>query len=255
MRIEKVFLEKKGFSRMDCEITNSVRNLFEYPTGKKVDPEVIIREDTFFLLLSSIPTDLMPVRTYKNKVKNPKTYQIDILVVFSQGDLISKPIRYKQPDPNGKNFENSNKIEVSAPNIIWTYLPKSKQQLRDWYTPKEKEGISGFKSEDDFISWYQDFVQDKNCAYCGLSERDSQRIVHEGKLTSLRFPVHGLTSQGVNRGYWLEIDRKNPTGLYSRDNCNPSCYFCNNDKSDVFSDKDYRAFYQNRLTFIQNLLQ
>lgn len=78
--------------------------------------------------------------------------------------------------------------------------------------------------------------------------------MHKGLLTSNRFPLEGIISRGVNRGYWLEIDRKNPKALYSSDNCVLSCYFCNNDKSDVFDDAEHKAFKENRLGFLGELL-
>ncbi len=136
----------------------------------------------------------------------------------------------------------------------WIYAPKSREQLIQWYNSKVENGISGFESEAQFLQWYSQNISDGKCAYCGLSERDSQRIVHEGHLTSLRFPIYGNATKGGNLGYWLEIDRKNPIGLYSIENCNPSCYFCNNDKSDVFNESQYRQFMRNRAKFLRSLL-
>ena len=133
-------------------------------------------------------------------------------------------------------------------------MPKTKAQLIEWYKNKVDNLISGFIDENDFLCWYDENIKNTKCAYCGLSEQDSQKLVHEGKVKSLRFPIYGTISSGVNRGYWLEIDRKIPTGYYSKDNCNPSCYFCNNDKSDVFTDSEYLEFYQDRVNFLRRLL-
>jgi hypothetical protein len=136
----------------------------------------------------------------------------------------------------------------------WKYIEKSSQQIRNSFNEKRRKGLNGFKDFNDFKDWYDQKVKDKSCYYCGLTERESQRIIHDGLLTSKRFPLKGITSQGVNRGYWLEIDRKNPIGLYSRENCEPSCYFCNNDKSDVFTDEQYEDFIKNRPAFLRKLL-
>lgn len=133
----------------------------------------------------------------------------------------------------------------------WKYLKRDEKKKREWFNSKVRKGESGFNDYQDFLNWYS---QDKICYYCGLSEEESQKIVHKGLLTSNRFPLGGEFSQGVNRGYWLEIDRKKPKGLYSADNCVLSCYFCNNDKSDVFDDSQYKAFRENRLDFLRNLL-
>lgn len=134
----------------------------------------------------------------------------------------------------------------------WIYKPKTEKQLRDWFRNKVRTGMSGFKSYDDFKDWYVN--KPKVCYYCELKEEDSQKIVHNGILTSNRFPLNGETKQGVNRAYWLEVDKKNPKGVYSRENCELSCYFCNNDKSDVFNHIQYKEFVKDRLKFLKNLL-
>jgi hypothetical protein len=134
------------------------------------------------------------------------------------------------------------------------YKEKTSEQLKSTFNDKKRKGFNGFTDFADFKKWYEENVKDNKCYYCGLSERESQRIIHDGLLTSKRFPLKGITSRGVNRGYWLEIDRKNPNGLYSRENCVPSCYFCNNDKSDVFTDEQYKEFTNDRPGFLRSLL-
>lgn len=137
----------------------------------------------------------------------------------------------------------------------WVYIEKSSKQLNDWFKDKVKKDICGFSDFEDFKEWYTENVRDNKCFYCGLTERESQMIVHSGFLTSKRFPVNGKFSQGVNRGYWLEIDKKNPHDIYSKENCVPSCYFCNNDKSDVFTDEQYKEFVTDRPGFIKKLFR
>ena len=135
--------------------------------------------------------------------------------------------------------------------MTWEYKKRDEKKTRDWFNSKVRKGESNFTDYQGFLNWYS---QEKICYYCGLSEEESQEIVHKGLLTSNRFPLEGILSRGVNRGYWLEIDRKNPKALYSSDNCVLSCYFCNNDKSDVFDDAEYKAFKENRLGFLRELL-
>ncbi len=110
----------------------------------------------------------------------------------------------------------------------------------------------GFSSIEVFSDWY--FNLPKVCHYCGLKEEESQEIIHEGILVSKRFPKGGLIHRGVFRGYWLEIDRKNPNGKYSIENCVLACVFCNNDKSDVFSEDQYKEFCMDRIGFLRKLL-
>lgn len=134
----------------------------------------------------------------------------------------------------------------------WIYKPKTEKQLKDWYRSKVRTNMSGFISYTDFKDWYDN--KSKECFYCGLKEEDSQKIVHNGILTSNRFPINGNIKQGVNRGYWLEVDKKEPKGIYSRENCELSCYFCNNDKSDVFNHIQYKEFMKDRLSFLKQLI-
>ena len=138
--------------------------------------------------------------------------------------------------------------------MSWVYKEKTKKQLDSWYKDKVREDLNGFESIEDFHSWYEENVKDGKCFYCGLTERESQKIIHDGLLTSKRFPLSGRFSQGVNRGFWLEVDKRNPKGKYSRENSVPCCYFCNNDKSDVFTDEQYKEFVKDRSNFIKGLL-
>lgn len=92
-----------------------------------------------------------------------------------------------------------------------------KQRFLDDEFPKwEKEN---------FIKWYQ--AQSNSCFYCKLHQR---KLYQFYKLTkSKRYGTRGRT---------LEIDRKKDTS-YSEDNCCFCCYWCNNAKSDVFSEEQF----------------
>ncbi len=250
-----MFLEKKGQALFQRDITLIVAGLMVTKSDESAQTESLIPGNKVILEVSSIPQELIPSKIYKRKVKNPKKVPVDILVRFRQGDFVSQFVRFKQPDPNSSKSNNSDKIVITVPNLEWSYVSKTREQLIQWFNSKVEHGVSGFGSEAQFLQWYSQNISDGKCAYCGLSERDSQRIVHEGHLTSLRFPIYGNATKGVNRGYWLEIDRKNPIGLYSIENCNPSCYFCNNDKSDVFTDDQYQEFFENRAQFLRSLLR
>jgi len=131
----------------------------------------------------------------------------------------------------------------------WIYREKTEQQLKNWFYQKPKNK-RGFKTFQIFFSWYNEFVKDKNCHYCGISERDIQKLVHYGVIKSKRFPKNGNIKRGVSRGYWLEIDRRNPNGKYYKKNCVPCCYFCNNDKSDIFTEEQYFKFKENRKYYL-----
>lgn len=129
------------------------------------------------------------------------------------------------------------------------YITKSENKLKANYTKRAREGNNGFDNFEDFLNWYNS--QEKICKYCNLTEIESQKIVITGVLTSNRFPQNGIIGRGTSRGVWLEVDRLNPKGKYSRENSVLCCYFCNNDKSDVFNNEDYLKFQNDRLGFLK----
>lgn len=133
------------------------------------------------------------------------------------------------------------------------YIPKPLDKLKADYSRRVYNGQSSFKDFQDFLDWYNS--KEKKCFYCGLKEEESQEIVMTGKLKSNRFPKDGISGRGQGRGRWLEVDRLEPKENYSRDNCVLCCYFCNNDKSDVFHGIEYKKFIENRLGYLQNLIR
>lgn len=137
--------------------------------------------------------------------------------------------------------------------IEFKYQPKSEKKLKENFTKRLREDQNGFDNFEDFLNWYNS--QEKICHYCKLTEMESQELVMTGLLTSNRFPQKGVSGRGTSRGGWLEVDRLNPKGKYSRDNSVLCCYFCNNDKSDVFNSEDYLKFRNNRLEFLKEKLK
>ena len=133
------------------------------------------------------------------------------------------------------------------------YQTKSEKQLRNNFSDRLRENLNDFEDFEDFLSWYNS--QEKICHYCKLTEIESQELVMAGLLNSNRFPQKGIIGRGTSRGVWLEVDRLNPKGKYSRTNSVLCCYFCNNDKSDVFDSESYLKFRQNRIDFLREKLK
>jgi hypothetical protein len=134
----------------------------------------------------------------------------------------------------------------------YKHIPKTDKQLSNWFGQKVRQGKSNFINFEEFKMWYDD--SKKICHYCGLTEQESQKVVKTNKLTSNRFPKNGIHGRGTSRGMWLEIDRYQPNGKYEISNIVLCCYFCNNDKSDIFSGDQYKLFMKNRISFLRNLL-
>lgn len=115
-------------------------------------------------------------------------------------------------------------------------LDDSKRVKQLFYNKKNKDHFK-FKHFNDFSSWYkkQYEAQSGCCYYCKTEQSKITELIKEGVLKSKRFLLRGLN---------LEIERKaSSPGDYSRRNCVLSCYFCNNDKSDIFSEKDYFKYF------------
>jgi hypothetical protein len=122
-----------------------------------------------------------------------------------------------------------------------------------------KKGKSSWEKIDDLKKWYDgETLSGAKCKYCGLTEEEQFKLFNNDNLRSKRlFPSLAKSNRKMGRGKFLEIDRKNPNNDYSSENCNLCCYFCNNDKSDIFTDKQYVEFAapQKRAEWLRKLLK
>ncbi|MGY3214029.1 hypothetical protein [Mucilaginibacter sp. HD30] len=80
----------------------------------------------------------------------------------------------------------------------------------------------------DFYHWY--LSAEKCCRYCGITEE---------KLAELH--LIGLVNKRTSRGRTLEIDRMVSSEQYANiGNLTYSCYWCNNAKTDTFSEEEFK---------------
>ena len=89
-----------------------------------------------------------------------------------------------------------------------------------------------------FYAWYlkQEEDQHSSCYYCKTEEFKIRELWENDFFKG--------SKQMINRGRHLEIERKDSeVNDYSPENCVLACYFCNNDKSDVISEKDYFRYF------------
>ncbi len=97
-----------------------------------------------------------------------------------------------------------------------------------------------------FCDWYlkQEKKQEGKCCYCGVSAD-----------TIIYLLDHQIIYERENRGRSLEIERLNPRNEYTKRNCKFACYFCNNDKSEIFTAEQYIEFAQphNRGEYLDRL--
>ena len=80
-----------------------------------------------------------------------------------------------------------------------------------------------------FYEWYKSIGTDKKCYYCGVTEAEIEVLNKEQPLTKRA------------RGKILELDRREPNASYDEiNNLVYSCYWCNNAKTDTFTDKEFK---------------
>ena len=112
---------------------------------------------------------------------------------------------------------------------------------------KTTENISVELSNDEvyeLFEWYE--KQPKNCYYCNLPESELENLHSMNGHVNKRYP---------KRGKSLELDRKISSLPYTEfDNLVLACYWCNNAKTDTFTEKEFqkighefRKIWENRL--------
>lgn len=193
------------------------------------------------ILREYIKVEKLPIETSRTN----KSGEIIEKTTNEYGSSFQKYLGIKGKNNILKNLENNTvNIKKADSKLI--------KKLKSDYQRRLKNNLNDFEDFDTFKIWY--LTQDKKCSYCNISEEDVRFIVMNGVLKSKRFPENGVLKRGKARGYYLEVDRKDSNLKYSSTNCVLACYFCNNDKSDVFDFESYTPFFQNRKSFLLDLI-
>jgi hypothetical protein len=109
------------------------------------------------------------------------------------------------------------------------------KKIRDLYYSKKKDKIEETWPLEDFVPWYIKEIKKNECHYCHTDQDKISECINQGILDSKRFG---------KRGKNLELERKNTSknnNIYTRDNCELICYFCNNAKSDIFNENEFKT--------------
>lgn len=133
-------------------------------------------------------------------------------------------------------------VEQKSYEIIAQKMNVPKATLTTWYEELKDErlkiaAIRNLWSRkkikilfSEFYNWY--LAHDKKCIYCNISEGEIKQLLDSGKLNTKRI---------ATRGRKLELERKQPDLPYDNfDNLAFACYWCNNAKTDTFSDEEFR---------------
>ena len=117
------------------------------------------------------------------------------------------------------------------------FVLEEKERISKYYTINKKKLI-GFNQKSDFVNWYMTKLRNEGCKchYCETSILEIRNLLKQGLINGRKVGRGGRGFRGPN----LELDRKDPFGIYSDENCVLSCYYCNNDKSNTFDYKTYK---------------
>jgi hypothetical protein len=165
---------------------------------------------------------------------------LDDIIVTKKNEILTDNQENKMTDLQQEFIWLAFAEKMKYPSIA-KQLNVSKEELTEWTEKFASEWrvISEIKSLHTrkkisidfktFYDWYKSFEVDKKCFYCGITEAQIESLNNEQPLTKR------------SRGKKLELDRREPNASY--DNINNlvySCYWCNNAKSDTFTDKEFQ---------------
>ena len=113
--------------------------------------------------------------------------------------------------------------------------------LRKRFNSFDKKRKEGFKSFVNFYRWY--VSQKKECHYCGATQEQLDRLFDDELIISSKFNAT------------LHIEQKTPKQGYSENNCVLACALCNNAKSDMINEENFKTYFADSMrTFISDLL-
>ena len=74
--------------------------------------------------------------------------------------------------------------------------------------------------------------ENRKCYYCGITEKQINLLIKKKLITTKRL---------YSRGKHLEVDQRKPENGYTKENIVLCCYWCNNAKTDEFSEKEFKV--------------
>ncbi|WP_143961328.1 hypothetical protein [Litoribacter populi] len=132
-------------------------------------------------------------------------------------------------------------IEQQKYDEISKTLGVEKSTLSKWYEELKEErlkiaAIRTLWKRKKFIMPFSEFYtkfmsKERKCFYCEITESEINELIESGRLTTKRL---------ATRGRKLELDRKEPNLEYDNfENLVFACYWCNNAKTDTFTDEEF----------------
>ncbi|HBF89112.1 MAG TPA: hypothetical protein DDX39_10760 [Bacteroidales bacterium] len=156
------------------------------------------------------------------------------LILLKKTSIELEKITFKISEETNTLFKESfnNMTQLRANNIItnkWTQDKDNKvvkSKLRKMYYDFFVENLPYEK----FKIFYKQDNDERTCKYCNISENQIDTLNNKNTI---------LTKRIYSRGKSLEIDRTNPNGEYKIGNIEFCCYWCNNAKTDEFTESEF----------------
>jgi len=148
---------------------------------------------------------------------------------------------FSKPYNSQQQFLRLHFIDGKLYEAISQEMGVSRQEMSQWYEElkSERTAIASIrmlwarKQRDVtfpiFYDWYT--AKKRSCGYCGITEAEIVSLLASGLLTTKRL---------ATRGRRLELDRRHPEASYDDlSNLTLACYWCNNAKTDTFTDAEF----------------
>ncbi|MEZ4805827.1 MAG: hypothetical protein R2852_10170, partial [Bacteroidia bacterium] len=160
-----------------------------------------------------------------DKVINSKLYEIN-QNNFGEYELKDESIR-KYVNEYWQEFDN---YEINGKSIlriheeIKNFEKNNSSEIREIERNYAEREFPQILSKADF----EELKKEDKCRYCGITMEEIEKLGESRKLRKKNL-----------RGWSFEIDRLEPNKEYSKENCVMSCYWCNNAKTDEFSESEF----------------
>lgn len=120
-------------------------------------------------------------------------------------------------------------IEGKAIDHIYHEMKQLRKEHSELIAELEHEYVHGSFSSIFPFPLFKELVSKSQCHYCGISLKEVDQLADK----KLLFKKH-------ERGWTLEIDRLNSNYEYRPENCVVACYWCNNAKTDEFTEDEFK---------------
>lgn len=150
---------------------------------------------------------------------------------FDVNDKIFNEIDENLKKEYKKAYENMGEVRSRNKKIKAWINDKKNSKKYDKLKDIFKKLFSKTLSWEVFRKKYgEDSSKNRCCYYCGIKETDIDQLDLDGKINTKRLYI---------RGRKMEVERRDPLGDYIETNIELCCYWCNNAKSDEFTEDEF----------------